>query len=367
VQYRRLPIEIESPEERGYDTIRNNLTESSVRDRTLGELGVGPMDDLVLAYLDHRGDPRLRSLIAEADGLDPSNVLATPGAAAALFMVATAALERGDHVVVQHTNYSTNLETPRLIGAEVDLLDVSWESGFRFDLEELTRLVKPGVTKLISLTVPHNPTGTMITLEDLSAVVTLAESSGAWLLVDETYRGLTHGESLPSASTLTDRAVAVSSMSKTFGIPGIRMGWATTTSPEMAELLLAAKEQIVITGSALDEAVAAHALANADRLLAETRAMMRSHLKIVTEWIDAEPLISWVAPSGGVVCFPRLAEDADPEVFVREANERGTFVGEGHWFDADRHHFRLGYGWPTTDELRAGLADLSEAAKLALR
>jgi aspartate/methionine/tyrosine aminotransferase len=368
MRYRRLPIEIESPEERGYGTIRNNLTESSVRDLSMAELGID-LGDLVLAYGDHRGDPALREQIAATtgDGVGPEHVIATPGAAGALFMVATSLLEAGDHLVVTRTNYSTNIETPRLIGAEASYLDLRFDEGFRLDLDRLRSLVRPGTTTLVSLTYPHNPTGALVTRDELEAVADLCESAGCRLLVDETYRELTHGEPLPSAATLSDRAISVCSLSKAYGLPGIRQGWAVTRDPEVLEVLLAAKEQIVICGSALDEAVAADVLARRDELLPPIRAQAAEHLAIVAAWMAEQPHVSWVPPVGGVVAFPRLADEVDPDAFSRHLNEvGGTYVGEGHWFDADRHHFRLGYGWPTTGELRDGLAAITDAAASAI-
>ena len=111
-----MPIEIESPEQLGYDTITNNLSESSVADRRLRDLGIdlgAGLDELLLCYGDHLGDPSLRERVAAAGaGLHPDHVLVTPGAAAALFATATSLLEPGDHAVIVRTNYATNLETP---------------------------------------------------------------------------------------------------------------------------------------------------------------------------------------------------------------------------------------------------------------
>jgi aspartate/methionine/tyrosine aminotransferase len=124
MDYRRMPIEAESPEQFGYDRIRHNLAESSVADTPLRELGVA-LDDLVLLYGDHLGRPGLRAAIAaDGAGLSPDDVLVTPGAAAALFIVATSLLKPGDHLVVARPNYATNLETPRALGADISHLDL---------------------------------------------------------------------------------------------------------------------------------------------------------------------------------------------------------------------------------------------------
>ena len=127
MRYRRMPIEIESPEQLGYETITNNLSESSVADRRLARPRArsADLDDRLLCYGDHLGDPVLRDAVAAGgDGLGADDVLVTPGAAAALFATATSLLEPGDHVVVVRTNYATNLETPRAIGADLDVVDL---------------------------------------------------------------------------------------------------------------------------------------------------------------------------------------------------------------------------------------------------
>jgi aspartate/methionine/tyrosine aminotransferase len=373
VRYRRMPIEVESPEQLGYDTITNNLSESSVADRRLSDLGLdvaltpgGGLDDLLLCYGDHLGDPALREAVAAGGpGLRADDVLVTPGAAASLFAVSTSCLEPGDHAVIVRTNYATNLETPRAIGADLDVIDLAYDDAWRLDVGRVEAAVRPGVTKLISVTCPHNPTGTMLELADLEALVALAERSGAVLLVDETYRDLTHDEPRPMAATLSPRAISVASMSKAYGLPGLRIGWAVCRDAAIAETLLAAKEQMFICGATLDEAIAARVIAERERVLTPILDDVRARLAIVREWMAAQDTFEWVEPAGGVVGFVRFAPAArvDTDCFYgRLLANYGTYVGPGHWFEVSDRHFRLGYGWPTIDELRAGLAGLTAAA-----
>jgi len=363
-----MPIEVESPEEVGYGTITNNLAESSVADRRLSDLGLDlDLDRLLLQYGDHLGDPLLReALAAQGEGLTPDDVLVTTGAAAALFAVATALLERDDHLVVVRTNYATNLETPRAIGAEVDTVDLSFADGWRLDVAQVARRVRPGVTRLISVTCPHNPTGTMFDVDQLQALVELAEGHGIPLLVDETYRDLTHGEQLPHAASLSPTAISVSSMSKAYGLPGLRVGWAIVRDPGLREVLLAAKEQMVICGATLDEAIAGRVVADRDRILPPILTGVRTHLGLVRDWMAGQDVFEWVEPAGGVVGLVRFRPEVavDAERFHRVLLEdHGTYVGPGHWFEVDDRHFRLGFGWPTTDQLQIGLAALTKAAE----
>src|SRR3954466_2604881 len=166
MRYRRMPIEVESPQQLGYDTITNNLSESSVSDRRLADLGfgldAGSLSELLLCYGDHLGDPPLREAIAAGgEGLTADDVLVMPGAAGALFATSTSLLEPGDHAVIVRTNYATNLETPRAIGAQLDIVDVRFDESWQLDVSRIAARVQPGTTRLISVTCPHNPTGTM--------------------------------------------------------------------------------------------------------------------------------------------------------------------------------------------------------------
>lgn len=365
MRYARMPIEVESPEEYGYGLIRFNLSESSVADRSLSQLGL-QIPDLTLLYGSHRGSEVLRGLIAaQGEGLQPDDVLITGGAAGALFIVATALLGRDDHLVVVRPNYATNLETPRAIGCAITTVDLRFEDGFRIDPDAVAAAVTPR-TKLISVTAPHNPTGTMGSAADLQALADLAARSGCPLLVDETYRDLSLDGALPLAATLGPHVIGVSSLSKAYGVPGIRIGWIVTRDPKLQELFLAAKEQISICGSVVDEWIAERILENRAAILEPILAEMRRRRTLVADWIAGEERLDWVAPSGGVVCFPRMRAEppGGTDAFYRRLLDvHGCYVGPGHWFEMPDTCFRLGYGWPTAAELESGLAAISAALR----
>ena len=367
MKFRRMPIEIESPEELGYETIANNLSESSFSDMRLADHQIdADVSDLLLQYGDHLGLPRLREQVAlGADPLTPDDVLVTAGAAAALFVTASALVQPGDHLLVLRPNYATNLETPRAIGADVEYVDLRFEDGWALDIERVAAALRPE-TRLVSITYPHNPTGAMLDASELGRLVELVEQHpAARLLVDETYRELAYGEPLPQVASLSERGIGVGSMSKVFGMPGLRIGWVATRDPEIQETLLAAKEQILLAGATIDEEMAARVLEARPRLLPVIRDKVERHLGIVRTWMAGQDRFEWVEPRAGVVGFVRFREGVNVDVdrfYDSLLEEHGTYVGPGHWFDQDRRGFRLGFAWPETDELERGLAGLLSAA-----
>ena len=360
-----MPIEVESPEEYGYARIRYNLSESSVSDRKLSDLGL-TIPDLTLLYGEHRGRERLRALIAaEGKGIEADDVLITTGAAGALFIISTALLGAQDHLIVVRPNYATNIETPRAIGCATTHIELSFEEGFRIDFDRVASSFTPA-TRMLSVTCPHNPTGVMHSEAELRSLAELARRNGCVLLVDETYRDLSYDGTLPLAASFGDNVISVASLSKAYGVPGIRLGWIVTTNAKLQETFLAAKEQISICGSVIDEWIGEQIMEKRAAILDPVLAEMRRRRRLVGDWIAQEERLEWVPPDGGVVCFPRMRDTpaGGTEAFYRRLLDvHGTYVGPGHWFEMPDTYFRLGYGWPTAYELDAGLQRISRGLR----
>ncbi|MCX6204153.1 MAG: pyridoxal phosphate-dependent aminotransferase [Bacteroidetes bacterium] len=362
MQYRRMPIEIEAPETYGYENIDCNLSESSYADQRLGDLGIS-LNDLVLFYGDHLGKPALRELIASQYQLKADQILLTPGAAPALFMVASSLLEKGDHVIVAKSNYATNIETPRAIGANVSFLQMDFDKGYQLDIEALERLLTPA-TKFVSITYPHNPTGVSINESALKKVIQLVEANGSYLLMDETYREMSFIPMLPLAATLSDRVISVSSMSKSYGLPGIRMGWIICQNKKLMETFLAAKEQIFITNSVVDEEIAYQYMCNKEKLFAPVKATIKKNFEVLKHFMQNQEVLEWVEPQGGCACFPRIKKSIQidttqfHEVLL---NKYSTYVGPGHWFEQDDRYMRIGYSWDKTEKLEKGMGNIVKA------
>src|SRR5262249_9538542 len=153
-----------------------------------------------------------------------------------------------------HPNYASNFETPRAIGAEISYLKLAFEQGWAVDPFRVDAMMRPE-TRLISVTTPHNPTGTVIPDDTMRALIALAERCDAYLLVDETYRELSDSVQ-PYWANVSSRVISVASLSKTYGVPGIRLGWLICRDAELMNTLLAGKEQIALGGPVVDEEIA---------------------------------------------------------------------------------------------------------------
>lgn len=368
MNYVRMPIEIESPEQIGYENIKYNLTESSVTDLKLGDLNIN-LQELVIAYGDHIGHPKLRELIAKEAGVQVDDVLLTAGAATALFIVSTSLLGKNDGLLVERPNYATNIETPRAIAAQMNFVELQFENKFRLPINEIENKIKSNSTKLLSITVPNNPTGTIISRTDLDTLISLTKEKGITLLVDETYRDMTFKDKLPVAASLASHVISVSSLSKTYGLPGIRIGWLICQDKKLMGKFLAAKEQIMICGSVVDEEIAYRYMLTRDERLPLILREIEVRFNIVKSWMnESNEYLEWVEPQGGVVCFPKIKVDIDVEEFYKVLNNIfKTFVGPGHWFEMEKKFMRIGYGWPTThEELSEGLKNITATIKICL-
>ncbi len=337
-------------------TCRYDVGESAIKFLKLQDLGLD-LNAVDLRYGHHTGAPQLREALRhEYDGLTKDDILVTSGGAEAIFSICMALLKPGDHVIVEHPNYPSTYEVPRGLGCDVDLFRLEFEAGFEPDLDRLEQAIRPN-TKLMIFTHPNNPTGSMISPEQQARLIRIAEERKIYLIFDETYRHLAFGEPLPAAASLSPYAISITSMSKCYGLPGIRIGWLASRSREIHDGVLAVREQVTITNGALSEAIATRVLEKKGEFLARARTHVDRNLKIAAAWIDSRSELEWIRPRGGVVASPRLREGrvADPEALYRTiAVDQQVFIIPGRCFDMDNRFFRLGFGG-TPEELTEGL------------
>jgi aspartate/methionine/tyrosine aminotransferase len=340
-----------------------DIGESAVKTLSVKDIDID-LNKILLRYGYHSGRPDLRDALAEQyPGLSGDHIIVTTGASEANFVVISALVKPGDHVVIEHPNYPSLYEVPRSLGCDVSLFTLKFENRFRPDLDELEKMITPQ-TKLVSLTHPNNPTGSMISEKDLHRVVELVESYDTFLLFDETYRHMASGEKLlPPAASLSPNVISIASMSKCYGLPGIRMGWLATKSPFILDSAVAIREQLSISNNSLSEEIALSVLRRKDKFLTDARSRIEPNRDLVADWMSKQTDFEWVYPEVGVVCFPRIREDVDvkpEEVYRLLAEKYRTFVVPGRCFEMDERHFRIGYG-ADLEEIQTGLENLNIA------
>ena len=338
--------------------IDNDIGESGIKYLSLDSLGVD-LGSLGLRYGYHTGSPELRALIAqEYEGLTPEHIAVTTGSSEANFSVITSLVDMSHHIIVEYPNYPSLYEVPRSLGLPYDLFRLTYEENFEPNLEKLESLIKDE-TSLVTLTHPNNPTGSMISENALRKVIALVEAHDAYLLHDETYRELSFAKPPPPAATLSNRAISMTTVSKTYGLPGIRIGWIAGPR-KIVESVRAVREQVTICNSTLSEAIALAALKQKDSILKSAKERVQRNFEVLKRWMAHQDSLEWVEPTGGVVAFPRLKTEASTEALCRLlVTKYRTFSIPGYTFGMDRH-MRIGFGG-STDELNEGLARLKLA------
>ncbi len=339
-----------------------DIGESAVKFLTVEELGMD-LSSVALRYGHHTGDPKLKEcLAADYPGLNSDQIMVTSGGSEAIFALNSTLLQPGDHVVVEHPNYPSLYEIPRSLGCDVSFLPLDFDHDFQPDLDRLEDLITPK-TKLISLTHPNNPAGSVISEDELHRAIQIAEKHDVYFMFDETYRELDFSSPLPTAASLSPKVISLATMSKCYGLPGIRVGWMATQDQYILDSLLTVREQITISNNALGEAIALHVLENRAPFLERSRTQVETNLTTVSQWVDQQPQIEWVRPVAGVVGFPRFTEDCtfDPEEFYQLlAKKYKTFVIPGRCFEVDNRYFRLGFG-ALPNETKQGLKNFEDA------
>ena len=363
------PFELERFQSLHEHRVEINLTESGVEPLEVGELlgpdAAGLLLDQPLAYTQSNGTPELRAAVAATlPGAAEDQVLVANGGAEANFVACWRLIEPGDEVVVMQPNYGQVQGLAEGFGAIVRPWPLREERAgpsprWAPDVDELRALVTDR-TRLIAICNPNNPTGARLTETEVAAVCEVAGRHGAWVLSDEIYRGAEHdGVETPSVWGRTERVIVTGGLSKAYGLPGLRIGWAIAAE-DMAAELWSRRDYTTIAPSALSDRLARHALAPARRtaLLERTRRMIAANFPIVGAWLDAHAgALAWVPPEAGAIGFVRYGHDIGSTALAdRLRQTAGLLVVPGDHFGLDGW-LRIGYGGRAAS-LREGLARL---------
>ncbi len=350
-----------------------NLADSAVRCAPLGMLldarDLEALAGLELFYPQVNGSDLLRGLIAQtyAPAPDPDEVLVTVGAAEANALVCSTLLEPGDHVTVVEPGYRQVRGIAENMGCAVDVVQLRHERAWELDLDELRAKVGPR-TKLLAVVNPNNPTGTILSAEARAAILDVVESTGCWLLADEVYRGSERdGVETDSFWAQHPRAVCVNSLSKAYGLCGLRIGWVVAPQP-LADDLWRRHEYAVISASLPSVFLAERALEPAKRreLLARQRELVRDGAELYAHWLDAHAaLISAQSTAATALSFPRYSATLPSEQVADAIRTRASVLVVPGSMMGSEGHFRLTVGFEpeflgrALDRIASVLAELA--------
>lgn len=305
-------------------------------------------DNLTLSYTHSDGLPLLRKEISKLyTNQKKDNILVFAGAEEAIYIAMNVILSPDDHVIVITPCYESLKNIPKSLTTNVTEVSLDWDGAcWHLDLQKLESVVKDH-TKLIIVNFPHNPTGYLPSHEQFDNIVQLAKKSNAYLFCDEVYRCSEQNSSdrLPNGVDCYEKALSLGVMSKSFGLPGLRIGWLACNDREVLKQCMYYKNYTSICNSAPSEILSLIALRNKTKILQRNLAIVDKNLDILDSFFAKyNKLFTWYRPRAGLTSFPKLNLDIDVDDFSKNLIKEGVLILPGSLFDNHSNHFRLGFG-----------------------
>lgn len=348
-------------------TAKYDLTTTCIEPLTIRELmtlsGIAkPLEifDMPLTYGDIHGSKRLKSAIKSLyKNIDVNNITVTHGAIGANQLVFESVLDKGEEVISIVPTYQQHYSIPKALGANVKLLFLKEENKWLPSLNELEKTITCK-TKLICLNNPNNPTGAVIPDETLQRIVELANTHNIWILSDEVYRGLNMVGNPYSVSIadLYDKGISTGSMSKTYSLPGLRVGWIVAREDLINEINRH-REYNTISVSIVDDYYSSIALENRDRIATRNFAIMKEGMKILNEWLNEEVYVKAILPKGGTTALLRYKKEIPSNILCRNLQEKtGVALLPGETMEME-NTVRIGF-CTKPNILKTGLKEFSK-------
>ena len=345
-----------------------HLTASDAQSMTVEELlALGTDADregfmrLPLSYIETWGTPGLREAVAGTyEQVDADHVLAFAGAEEALFWALQELVGPGDHAVVTVPCYQAMETVTLATGADVSALVPRREEGWALDLDELRAVLRP-TTKLVAVNFPNNPTGYVPDEATFRGLVALCDERGIQLFCDEVYRGIEvdPARTITQAADLSETALSLNVASKSYGLPGLRIGWLACRDRKLLERLEKRKHYTSICNAGPAEYLAAVALRHRDDIWRRNRGIVAANRPLFDDFFARwSELFDWQPPVGGCVCFPRYKGGDVDDFCARLLDAEGVLVLPASMYyseiaDVPTEHFRVGIG---RQGLEGGLA-----------
>lgn len=340
---------------------RYNLANSGMLGCSTEDLVLEP-GDLQINGANRDGYPPLLEAIAARYGVAPEQVVTAPGTSGANFLAFAALLEAGDEVLVERPTYEPLLSALGFLGARVRRFERRFENGYRLDLDEI-RAQLTGRVRLVVLANPHNPSGVLLPPEEVAGLARIVAQAGAYLLVDEVYLDIWFDEAPPSHVHLGPHVLATSSLTKSYGLSGLRCGW-VLCAPDVAHRLRLTRDAMQAVDSVPSDTLAAAAFRQLPRLAERSRAILDPNIAQIRDFlVEHRERLDCVVPARSMTVFPRLRNEEDSEPLHDWLRSRDTSIVPGKFFEAPRH-FRLGFAVMPEDVAR-GLENLAEGLRRA--
>ncbi len=320
-------------------------------------------ESLWLGYTETFGMPELRAAIATLYAeRDAADVLCFAGASEGIFAANSVILERDSHVIVVTPNYQSH-ETLPLAICDATGVPLDPDDGWSLDIDRIAAALRPN-TRLVTINFPHNPTGAILPLDRYEALIELCRKHGLYLLHDEIFHGLgpSGAEHLPYVADRYERGLSLGVMSKSYGLPGLRIGWIACADREVLSKMERMKHYLSICNSAPSECLAVIALRNRDQLIGRNCAIIDENLpKWDAFFARHAERFDWQRPDGSCTAYPRYQGADGVEVFCRALVEDSgvlflpSTIYRSELGPTPTDRFRLGFGRAGLDE---GLAAL---------
>jgi len=336
---------------------RYNLANSGILGCSTGDLEIGPGDILVNGP-NRDGYPPVLEAIAALYGVTPEQVVPAEGTSGANFLAFAGLLEPGDEVLVEQPTYEPLLAALELAGARVRRFARRFEDGYRLDLDSLREQMSDRV-RMVVITNPHNPSGVALSSGEIAQAGEIA--GRAWVLVDEVYRDILFEDAPPSHVHLGPQFLATSSLTKTYGLSGLRCGW-VLAPPGAADRLRRVRDAMGAVGSVPSDGLALAAFRQLPRLLERTRTLLEPNQELIREFLaEHSDVLDCVLPPRSMMVFPRLSRENDSQPLHDRLRRVETSIVPGHFFESPRH-FRLGFA-VRPEDVATGLRHLSAALR----
>jgi aspartate/methionine/tyrosine aminotransferase len=335
---------------------RFNLAASGVTNLPLAKLPVR-LEDLEISGPGGYGYEPLQIRLAKKCGVAPQCVVAATGTSMANHLALAALLDPGDEVLIEHPTYELLLTTAEFLGARIHRFPRCFEEGFRVDPRAIERAMTPR-TRLIVLTNLHNPTGVRTDEATLCEVGEVARQVGARVLVDAVYLEALFESPARSAFHLGEHFVVTSSLTKAFGLSGLRCGW-ILAAPELAQQMWRLNDLFGVVAAHPAERLSVIALDHLGEIAAQARALLATNRALLDRFLDSRKDLAAIRPQAGTIVFPRLLRGSVEPFCALLREKYETSVVPGKFFEMP-DHFRIGIGGDT-ETLAEGLRRLGSA------